>query len=106
MARRRSKSWACGRRSQGTCAGGECTGGALVLVSRGEAPFGIVYQTDAAADPNVKIAGVFPAEHHPPIIYPVALTTKVVQIEAQLFFWLILSRRSAAPVLEAKGSRS
>ena len=47
---------------------------ALALVSRGEAPLGIVYQTDAAADPNVKIAGMFPEDTHPPIIYPAAVT--------------------------------
>ncbi|MFD1746242.1 molybdate ABC transporter substrate-binding protein [Rhizobium helianthi] len=45
---------------------------ALALVSRGEAPYGIVYQTDAAADPGVAVVGLFPAESHPPIIYPVA----------------------------------
>ncbi len=28
----------------------------------------------AAADPGVKIAGVFPPETHPPIVYPIALT--------------------------------
>src|SRR5262245_48866018 len=39
---------------------------ALLLVSRGEAPLGIVYQTDAAADPNVKIIGTFPEDTHPP----------------------------------------
>ena len=49
---------------------------ALLLVSRGEAPLGIVYQTDAASDPNVKIVATFPADSHPPIIYPIALTTK------------------------------
>ncbi len=47
---------------------------ALLLVSRGEAPAGIVYQTDAAADPNVEIIGTFPEDTHPPIIYPIALT--------------------------------
>ena len=46
---------------------------ALVLVSRGEAPFGIVYQTDVVADPGVRIVGLFPADSHPPIIYPAAL---------------------------------
>src|SRR5262249_7982382 len=45
---------------------------ALALVSRGEAPFGIVYQTDAAVDPKVKIVGFFPEDTHPPITYPVA----------------------------------
>jgi len=48
---------------------------ALLLVARGEAPFGIVYATDAAAEPNVKIVGSFPEDSHPPIIYPAALTT-------------------------------
>jgi molybdate transport system substrate-binding protein len=47
---------------------------ALLLVSRGEAPLGIVYQTDAAADPTVKIVGTFPEDTHPPIVYPVAVT--------------------------------
>jgi molybdate transport system substrate-binding protein len=47
---------------------------ALALVARGEAPLGIVYQTDAAAEPGVKIFATFPADSHPPIIYPAALT--------------------------------
>ena len=47
---------------------------ALAFVSRGEAPLGIVYQTDANAEPAVKIVGVFPEDSHPPIIYPVAMT--------------------------------
>jgi molybdate transport system substrate-binding protein len=48
---------------------------ALTLVSRGEAPLGIVYATDAKVDPGVKIVGTFPASSHPAIIYPVAATT-------------------------------
>ena len=47
---------------------------ALVLVARGEAPFGIVYETDAKVDASVKIVGIFPEDTHPPIVYPVALT--------------------------------
>jgi molybdate transport system substrate-binding protein len=47
---------------------------ALVLVGRGEAPLGIVYQTDAASDPNIRIVGTFPEDTHPPIVYPFALT--------------------------------
>lgn len=46
---------------------------ALALVSRQEAPLGIVYRTDAAADPNVVIVDTFPAETHPQIVYPVAV---------------------------------
>jgi molybdate transport system substrate-binding protein len=47
---------------------------ALLLVARGEAPLGIVYKTDAAVEPGVKIVATFPAGTHPPIIYPMALT--------------------------------
>ena len=47
---------------------------ALVLVARGEALLGIVYETDAKIERGVKIVGVFPEDSHPPIIYPVALT--------------------------------
>ena len=46
---------------------------ALALVSRGEAPLGIVYATDAAADPNVKVVATFPEESHEPVVYPAAL---------------------------------
>ena len=45
----------------------------LLLVSRGEAPLGIVYQTDALADKDVKVLGTFPENTHPPIIYPIAV---------------------------------
>jgi molybdate transport system substrate-binding protein len=47
---------------------------ALLLVARGEAPLGIVYATDAAIEPGVRIVAAFPADTHPPIVYPVALT--------------------------------
>jgi molybdate transport system substrate-binding protein len=45
---------------------------ALALVATGEAPFGIVYATDATAQDNVTVIGTFPAGSHPPIVYPVA----------------------------------
>lgn len=47
---------------------------ALTLVGRGEAALGIVYETDAKVEPNVKIVGRFPEDSHPPIVYPVAMT--------------------------------
>src|ERR1700691_1022206 len=48
---------------------------ALAFVARGEAALGIVYATDAAADPTVKIVATFPEESHAPITYPFALTS-------------------------------
>src|SRR5579862_4306026 len=41
----------------------------LAFVSRGKAPLGIVYQTDAMTDRGVKIIGIFPESSHPPISY-------------------------------------
>jgi molybdate transport system substrate-binding protein len=75
---------------------------ALVLVSRGEAPLGIVYQTDAASDPSVKIAGVFPESSHPPIIYPIAMTKDGSHPDAQAFFNYIRSA-AARPAFERQG---
>ena len=43
-------------------------------LARGEAPLGIVYETDAKVEPNVKIVGHFPENSHPAITYPVAAT--------------------------------
>lgn len=58
---------------------------ALALVSTGEAPAGIVYRTDAAADPKVKILATFPEETHPPIVYPVAQTATSTHAGARAF---------------------
>jgi molybdate transport system substrate-binding protein len=75
---------------------------ALALVSRGETPLGIVYQTDAAADPNVRIAGIFPENTHPPIVYPIALTAQSANTDAAAF--LAYARSPAArPLLEKQG---
>jgi len=46
---------------------------AMALVSRGEAPFGIVYSTDALSDKGVRIVDTFPSNSYPPIVYPAAL---------------------------------
>lgn len=48
---------------------------ALALVASGEAPLGVVYATDAHAEPRVHVIGTFPETSHQPIIYPVAATT-------------------------------
>ena len=75
---------------------------ALLLVSRGEAPAGIVYQTDAAAEPNVKIIGTFPESTHPPIVYPIALTASATHPDAAAFLAYIRSAKTR-PLFEAQG---
>jgi molybdate transport system substrate-binding protein len=59
---------------QGKAAFADNVRSALLFVSRGETPLGIVYGTDAKAAPEVKIVARFPADSHKPIVYPVALT--------------------------------
>ena len=46
---------------------------ALKLVASGEAPYGIVYATDAVAEKGVTVIGGFPTHSHPPILYPAAV---------------------------------
>ena len=45
---------------------------ALALVALGEAPLGVVYGSDARAEPHVGVVGTFPEDSHPPITYPMA----------------------------------
>jgi molybdate transport system substrate-binding protein len=75
---------------------------ALLLVSRQEAPFGIVYETDAKVDPGVKIVDRFPQDSHPPIIYPadVVKTSKNPDAEA---FMAYLQSAKAAQIFTAAG---
>ena len=75
---------------------------ALALVSRGEAPFGIVYTTDAASDPAVRIVGAFPVGSHPPIIYPMALLASSTNPDAQAFIDY-LKTPGAKPFFEKQG---
>jgi molybdate transport system substrate-binding protein len=76
---------------------------ALMLVARGEAPLGIVYETDAKIDPGVKIVGVFPEDSHPPIVYPVAMTKDAKPDAAQ--YIAFLTTPEAKAVFERYGFR-
>jgi len=68
---------------------------ALALVGRGEAAFGIVYETDAAADKNVKIVGTFPEASHPKIVYPAAITAKSTNIVSSVYVQFLVSNKAA-----------
>jgi len=74
---------------------------ALTLVARSEAALGIVYATDAKVEPGVKIIGTFPADSHPPIIYPVAATS-TAKPEANAYLDYLRSQAAKA-VLEKYG---
>lgn len=75
---------------------------ALAFVASGEAPLGIVYATDAAAEPAVRIVGTFPADSHPPILYPVALTASSENAGAASFLDFLKSD-AARPAFEKQG---
>lgn len=61
---------------------------ALAFVARGEAPLGIVYQTDTRIEPGVRIVGLFPAASHPPIVYPMAVTRTATPAARALYAFL------------------
>jgi molybdate transport system substrate-binding protein len=75
---------------------------ALNLVARGEAKFGIVYATDAKAEPKVKLVGTFPEASHSPIIYPVALVEASNNPDAP-FFLSYLKSQAATKIFTGQG---
>jgi molybdate transport system substrate-binding protein len=64
---------------------------ALALVALGEAPLGIVYATDAAAEPGVTVVGTFPDNSHGPIVFPGALLTNATDAADRMFLDAIAS---------------
>ena len=58
---------------------------ALQRVTRGEAPLGIVYETDAKAEPKVRVVDTFAEESHEPIVYPAAPVAASTKTEARDF---------------------
>jgi molybdate transport system substrate-binding protein len=74
---------------------------ALALVGRGEAPLGIVYETDAKVEPNVKIVAAFPQEFYPPVIYPAGLTVNAKPEAAK--YLAFLRSDAAKAILERYG---
>jgi molybdate transport system substrate-binding protein len=75
---------------------------ALAFVSSGEAPLGIVYQTDANADDKIKVVATFPEDSHEPILYPVALTAFSTNPDAAEFLEFLKSD-AARPAFEKQG---
>jgi molybdate transport system substrate-binding protein len=74
---------------------------ALAFVDRGEAPLGIVYETDALIDKHVRLVDVFPANSHLPIVYPIAMTSAAKPEAAR--FVAYIRGRAAEAVFKAYG---
>ena len=84
---------------RGHVVAGDSVRAALALVERGVARYGIVYATDARASAKVRVAAVFPAGSHPPILYPVARLARSTNAEAESFRRFLLSRAGRAILL-------
>ncbi|MEP9396876.1 molybdate ABC transporter substrate-binding protein [Mesorhizobium sp. KR2-14] len=87
---------------EGKVAQAENVRAALKLVATGEAPLGIVYKTDAVADPEVKIIATFPEDTHAPIIYPAALAASSNSEDAAKFLDYLKSAK-ARSLFEEQG---
>ena len=75
---------------------------ALAYVERGDAAAGVVYASDARASRRVFVAGVFPADSHPPITYPVALVAGNADAGARAFLAFLLGGKARA-IIAAHG---
>lgn len=75
---------------------------ALMLVSKGEAPLGIVYVTDAFADKNVKIVDIFSSDLYKPIIYPAAVIADSINENTKIFMSYLRTEK-AKTVFEKHG---
>ena len=67
---------------------------ALALVARGEARLGIVYGSDAVAEPKVQVVDDFPETSHAPIIYPAAVIAASGNPDAEAFLAFLFSKEA------------
>jgi len=87
---------------EGKVAQAENVRAALKLVATGEAALGIVYQTDANAEPDVKVIGTFPSDTHEPIVYPVGITAESKNADTDAFVKFVQTPK-AKELFEAQG---
>ena len=66
----------------------------LKFVALGNSPLGIVYYTDAIAEPNVKIIGIFDEKLHSPISYWAAIVKNNSTDNAKLFYNFLFSNKA------------
>lgn len=69
---------------------------AVTLVTRGEAPVALVFSTNATGVAGIKVAGVFPADSHPPIVFPAAILRDSHSADAARFLAFLASAKAAA----------
>jgi molybdate transport system substrate-binding protein len=75
---------------------GENVRAALEYVARGDTPLGIVYLTDARAEPRVKVLAVFAEKTHEKILYPAARTAAAEPKAAAAFLAFLRGKQAVA----------
>jgi molybdate transport system substrate-binding protein len=75
---------------------GENVRAALAFVARGEVPLGIVYATDARAEPRVRVVAQFPPKSHARIVYPAARIARGDAESSRGFLDFLRSKRARA----------
>jgi len=85
---------------EGSIAQSDNVRAALALVSAGEAPYGIVYASDAIASDNVTLVGYFPSDSHNPIIISAALLTGAADPADTAFFKALSAEAARARFTE------
>lgn len=68
---------------------------ALEYVARGDAALGIVYRSDALAEPRVRVVADIPPSSHAPIVYPAAATGRGDEAAARAFLTFLRGPRAA-----------
>ncbi len=76
---------------------------ALALVATGEAPLGIVYVTDATAEPRVSVVATFPEDSHAPITYPAAILKRAAGDASVTAFFAALRAAPARAAFQRQG---
>ncbi|MHA3769962.1 molybdate ABC transporter substrate-binding protein [Verrucomicrobiota bacterium sgz303538] len=75
----------------------------LSTVETGNADAGLVYQTDAAISPQVRIVATAPEKTHEPIVYPVAIIRRSKQQEEARKYVAFLQSETARAIFRKYG---
>jgi molybdate transport system substrate-binding protein len=82
---------------------GENVRATLEYVARGDTPLGIVYLTDARAEPRVKVLAMFAPKTHAPIVYPAARTVSAADPKRAAAFLAFLRSGQATTIFRNAG---
>lgn len=88
---------------QGRVVRGQDVRSTLRWAAVGEADAAVVYATDAAVEPRVRVLFAFPETSHPPVVYPAAALAKAAHPELARSFVEFCAGPEAAAIWRAAG---